>query len=84
MPRIEQKVVVTLPTDLQERLASELDSARRTVEQFMQDATRNYLDTLAWRRQELTVGMAQLDGGLGISHEDVMTAVKAKIDKGRA
>jgi predicted transcriptional regulator len=62
---------ISLTRDMEERLSQLASQAGKKKEVMVQELVANYLEHDAWFRQEVAKGLASLDRGESISHEEV-------------
>ena len=62
---------ISLAPDLEARLARIASEACKGANQVVQELVSNYLEHEEWFRQEVQKGLASLDAGKFVSHEEV-------------
>jgi len=62
---------ISLAPDLEARLARIASEAGKGANQVVQELVSNYLEHEEWFRQEVQKGLASLDAGKFVSHEEV-------------
>lgn len=62
---------ISLAPELEERLARIASEAGKAANQVVQELVADYLDHDEWFRQEVQKGLASLDSGRFVSHEEV-------------
>jgi predicted transcriptional regulator len=62
---------ISLAPEVEERLARIASEAGKAANQVVQELVADYLDHDEWFRREVQKGLASLDGGKFVSHEEV-------------
>lgn len=62
---------ISLAPELEARLARVASEAGKAADQVVQELVADYLDHDEWFRQEVQKGLASLDSGKFVSHEEV-------------
>jgi predicted transcriptional regulator len=62
---------ISLAPELEAKLTRIASEAGKAADQVVQELVASYLDHDEWFRQEVGKGLASLDGGKFVSHEDV-------------
>jgi predicted transcriptional regulator len=62
---------ISLAPELEAKLARIASDAGKAADQVVQELVADYLDHDEWFRQEVQKGLASLDGGKFVSHEEV-------------
>jgi predicted transcriptional regulator len=64
-------VEISLRSDLEAKLARIASDAGKAPNQIVEELVADYVDHDEWFRREVRKGMASLDAGKFVSHEDV-------------
>jgi predicted transcriptional regulator len=62
---------ISLTPEMQRRLNQIASQSGRGTEEVVQELVANYLEHDAWFRQEVEKGLASLDRGDAVSHDEV-------------
>ena len=62
---------ISLAPEIEAKLARVASEAGKAAEQIVQELVADYLDHDGWFRQEVQKGLASLDDGKFVSHEQV-------------
>jgi predicted transcriptional regulator len=62
---------ISLTPEMEERLNQLASQAGKGKEQVVQELVASYLEHDAWFRQEVTKGLASLDRGESVPHDEV-------------
>ena len=67
---------ISLAPELEERLAQIASKTGKGASQVVQELVAGYLDHDEWFRREVQKGLASLDGGKFVSHEEVSRRIE--------
>jgi predicted transcriptional regulator len=67
---------ISFAPEVEERLARIASDAGKAANQVVQELVADYLDHDEWFRREVQKGLASLDGGKFVSHEEVGRQIK--------
>ncbi len=62
---------ISFTPEMEERLTQIASKAGKGTEEVVQELVANYLQRDAWFRLEVAKGLASLDGGESLSHDEV-------------
>jgi len=62
---------ISLTPEMEERLNQLASQAGKEKEEVVQELVASYLEHDAWFRQEVAKGLASLDGGESVPHDEV-------------
>ena len=62
---------ISLAPEVEERLTRIASEEGKAANQVVQELVASYLDHDEWFRREVQKGLASLDGGRSVSHEEV-------------
>jgi predicted transcriptional regulator len=71
LPTYNSCMEISLAPELEERLARVASEAGKAANQVVQELVADYLDHDEWFRREVQKGLASLDRGKFVSHEEV-------------
>ena len=72
---------VRLTPELQAKVDRAAAQNHRRADEYVQQLVENYLDHDAWFRQNVAEGLAQLDRGEFVTHEEVGARLQKKFQR---
>ena len=75
-----QKMEISFAPELEARLNQAASQTGKGPDELVRELVANYLDHDQWFRQEVAKGLASLDGGKFVSHEDVRRRMERILD----